>query len=44
MMYGQKNINLYMFRATTGPSAGEASVFLRQLVRVILKQVGVVAE
>jgi len=29
-------INLYMFRATMGPSSGETSVFLRHLILVIL--------
>jgi len=29
-------INLYMFRATIGPSSGETTVFVRHLVLVIL--------
>jgi len=32
-------INLYMFRATMCPSSGETTVFMRQLLIVILKQV-----
>ena len=33
-------INLYMFRAATGPSSGDTTLFMRHLVLVILKQVG----
>jgi hypothetical protein len=34
-----KIINLYMFRATMCPSAGETTMFARHLVFVILKHV-----